>query len=463
VLDYISTLDRARRPPEGGARSLALLGSTGSIGRSTLEVLRLHPEKFHVRALAGARNITLLAAQAAEFRPEYLGLMAEEDIPRLRGLLPAGFCPVILSGREGYERIASLAETEMVLSAQTGAAGLRATYAAAAAGKIIALANKESLVLAGGVLRAACARSGAVILPVDSEHNAVFQCLAEGIAARQDGTGKARAGVSRLILTASGGPFWGKTGEFLKTASPEQALNHPTWSMGAKVTIDSATLMNKGLELIEASHLYGLPMSALEVVVHRESVVHSLVEFCDGAQLAQFGRPDMRIPIAYCLGFPHRLDSGLPGPDLPALGALTFARPDAENFPCLALARRAQERGRGCPVVLNAANEEAVAAFLARRLAFTSIPLIVERCLDEYWGRVAGKTEWKDGPASGNPEAARAMEKDAPDQYADAAGERAAIEEIFALDARARSQAQEIILSTRSGNSDSNLNPKLCL
>jgi 1-deoxy-D-xylulose-5-phosphate reductoisomerase len=447
VVDYISRLDRALEAPEGGARSLALLGSTGSIGRSALEVLRLHPEKFRVRALAGARNITLLAAQAAEFRPEYLGVMAEEDIPRLRGLLPAGFSPVILSGREGYERIASLAEVEMALTAQTGAAGLRATYAAAAAGKIIALANKESLVLAGGVLRAACARSGAVILPVDSEHNAVFQCLAGGIAARRGGN--AQAGVSRLILTASGGPFWGKTRKFLRTASPEQALDHPTWSMGAKVTIDSATLMNKGLELIEASHLYGLPMSALEVVVHRESVVHSLVEFCDGAQLAQFGRPDMRVPIAYCLGFPHRLSSGLPGPDLPALGALTFARPDAENFPCLALARRAQERGRGCPVVLNAANEEAVAAFLARRLAFTSIPLVVERCLDEHSRRIAGEAGRKDGPDFGGPDAGRigAVRQDAPDQYADAAGERAAVDEIFALDARARAQAQEIIES----------------
>jgi 1-deoxy-D-xylulose-5-phosphate reductoisomerase len=452
VLDYISKLDRALVPPEGGARSIALLGSTGSIGRSALEVLRLHPEKFRVRALAGARNIPLLAAQAAEFRPDYLGLMAEDDISRLRGLLPADFNPVILSGREGYERIASLAEAEMVLSAQAGAAGLRATYAAAAAGKIIALANKESLVLAGGVLRAACARSGAVILPVDSEHNAVFQCLAGGIAARRDGTGQTQSGVSRLILTASGGPFWGKTREFLKTASPEQALDHPNWSMGAKVTIDSATLMNKGLELIEAGQLYGLPMSALEVVVHRESVVHSLVEFCDGAQLAQFGRPDMRIPIAYCLGFPHRLGSGLPGPDLPALGALTFARPDAENFPCLALARRAQERGRGCPVVLNAANEEAVAAFLARRLAFTSIPLVVEHCLDEHWERVAGEAGRGDGQVSGlsdaGPEDAGRLGrvgKNAPDRYADAAGERAAVEGIFALDALARSRAKEII------------------
>jgi 1-deoxy-D-xylulose-5-phosphate reductoisomerase len=398
-LRYISALP-VHAWQEKHPRTLAILGSTGSIGRSTLEVLRLQKERFHLAALAGARNIPLLAKQAVEFRPEHLGVLEESSIAELRSLLPPGYTPVIVAGQRGFETLAALPEVSMVLSAQTGAAGLRATFAAVRAGKVIALANKESLVLAGDLIRAACAKSGACILPVDSEHNAIFQCLSGGFigipqppdpdpyrrVAETDiaQTAFAAPWVSRLILTASGGPFFGQSRGSLQKIRPDQALAHPNWNMGAKITNDSATLMNKGLELIEAHHLYGLPLSAIDVLVHKESIIHSLVEYTDGSQLAQLGQPDMRVPIAYCLGWPDRLQTGVPRLDLAALGSLSFARPDERTFPCLGLARQAQEAGRGCPVVLNAANEEAVAAFLERRIGFYGIADVVAEALDAH-------------------------------------------------------------------------------
>jgi len=373
-LRYISSLP-GRAWQEQRPRTLTILGSTGSIGRSALDVLRLQRERFHLAALAGARNIPLLAKQAAEFRPKHLGVLEEASIAELRSLLPAGYTPAIVAGQQGFETLAALPGVSTVLSAQSGAAGLRATFAAVRTGKIIALANKESLVLAGGLIRAACAESGACILPVDSEHNAIFQCLPS---VPWD------AGVSRIILTASGGPFFGWNREALHNVGPEQALAHPNWNMGAKITIDSATLMNKGLEIIEARHLYGLPLSAIDVLVHKESIIHSLVEYTDGSQLAQLGQPDMRVPIAYCLGWPDRLETGAPRLDLTTLGSLSFARPDEQTFPCLGLARQAQEAGRGCPVVLNAANEEAVAAFLERRIGFYAIAAVVAEALEAH-------------------------------------------------------------------------------
>ena len=436
-LRYISSLPdaawRDQRP-----RTLAILGSTGSIGRSALAVLRLQPERFHVSALAGARNIPLLARQASEWKPDHLCVLEPPDIPALRSLLPAGYHPVILAGQEGYETLARLPGVSTVLSAQVGAAGLRATYAAAQAGKAIALANKESLVLAGRLIRSACAASGACILPVDSEHNAIFQCLA-GLLAQESAHPGFRApftpeheyspaaikDIARLILTASGGPFFGNTREELETVTVDQALAHPNWTMGAKITIDSATLMNKGLELIEAHHLYGLPLDALDVIVHRESIIHSLVEFSDGSQLAQLGQPDMRVPIAHCLGWPDRLETGVPRLDLTELASLSFSRPDPGAFPCLALAREALERGNGSPVVLNAANEEAVAAFLDKRIGFHDIPAIVEQCLAVH--------------ASG--------------AYSEhnAASEPDSLEEILALDFEARERARELITRAELG------------
>lgn len=372
MLQYITRL------PSAGwektfPRTVVLMGSTGSIGVNTLRIIERHPDLFRVVALAGGRNISLLAEQAGKWRPPYLGVLTEEGRAALYKALPAGYRPEIVVGPRGYAQLAALSGASTVLSAQMGAAGLRATMAAAQAGKVICLANKESLVLAGGMLRETCARTGAVILPVDSEHNAVFQ----GLRWRDPET------VRRIILTASGGPFRGKTREFLAHVTPEQALKHPNWSMGAKITIDSASMMNKGLEVIEAYHLYGLPLERIGVLVHPQSLVHSLVEFVDGSLIAQAGTPDMRMPIAYCLAWPRCLDAGVPPLDLARCGGLTFEEPDLHSFPCLELACRTIGGSGALPVVLNAANEVAVDAFLAHHIGFLDIPDIIARALGE--------------------------------------------------------------------------------
>lgn len=373
MIDYI-TNPPAKEWQNTWPRSVSLLGSTGSIGSSTLDVIRLHPDRFRVVALAGARNLAKLAAQAIEFRPAYLAVLEEKDIPVLRGLMPGNYSPVITHGSEGYKELATLDEADIILSAQVGAAGLSATAAAAGKGKVIALANKESLVLAGSLIRRLCRENGASILPVDSEHNAIFQCV-------YDSTPKS---VSKIILTASGGPFFGKTQADLEKVTREDALKHPNWTMGAKITIDSATMMNKGLEVIEAFHLYGTPLADIEVLIHRQSIVHSLVSFADGSHLAHLGVPDMRIAIAYCLSFPDRVDPGAKPLDLTALGNLNFNKPDLATFPCLNLAREAQAMNHGAPIVLNAANEIAVEAFLEGCITFTGIPHIVEKALEGH-------------------------------------------------------------------------------
>lgn len=353
-------------------RSLVLLGSTGSIGRSTLEVAAVHPQAFRMVGFACARNVQRLAEQALTWRPPHLAVLDEESAAKLRALLPADYRPRILVGSDGYAELASLPEASTVLSAQVGAAGLAGTLAAALAGKVICLANKESLVLAGELVRRVCARTGAVVLPVDSEHNAIFQCLA--------GRGQE---VDKLILTASGGPFRGWTQEALRGVTPEQALKHPNWSMGAKITIDSATLMNKGLEVIEAFHLYGLPVERIKVLVHPQSVVHSLVEFHDGSQLAQLGTPDMRMAISACLLWPRCVTANVPRLDLTAK-QLTFHDPDETAFPCLGLARQVLENRGGRCVVLNAANEAAVDLFLTGRCAFMDIPRLIAAALEAH-------------------------------------------------------------------------------
>lgn len=353
-------------------RSLVLLGSTGSIGCSTLEVAAAHPQAFRMVGFACARNVQRLAEQALTWRPPHLAVLDDESAAKLRGLLPVDYRPRILVGREGYAELASLPEASTVLSAQVGAAGLDGTLAAALAGKVICLANKESLVLAGDLVRRVCARTGAVVLPVDSEHNAIFQCLA--------GRGQE---VARLILTASGGPFRGWTRDALQSVTREQALKHPNWSMGAKITIDSATLMNKGLEVIEAFHLYGVPVDRIKVLVHPQSVVHSLVEFHDGSQLAQLGTPDMRMAIAACLLWPRCVPVNVHGLDLTAK-PLTFNEPDETAFPCLGLARQVLENRGGRCVVLNAANEAAVDLFLTGRCAFMDIPRLIAAALEAH-------------------------------------------------------------------------------
>ncbi len=360
-------------------RRIALMGCTGSIGCSTLRVLEAWRDsgKFLVEVLAAGRNIALLAEQAAAWRPPYLAVQEAEGpcgIEALRALLPSGYEPEILAGPAAYAALAALPSVDMVLSAQVGAAGLRATVAAAAAGKTICLANKESLVLAGALIRALCARTDAVILPVDSEHCALF----EGMVGRRE------SDIARLVLTASGGPFRTKDEDFIRNARPEDALRHPNWSMGAKITIDSASLMNKGLEVIEACHLYQMDVADVQVLVHPQSIVHSLVELTDGSMMGHFAVPDMRIPIAACLSWPYLLDdrvTGVPLLDLAKAGTLTFEEPRTALFPCLDLARRAFAQRR--TVELNAANEVAVARFLQGDIGFMDIAALVGDVVDE--------------------------------------------------------------------------------
>ncbi|MFH1913861.1 MAG: 1-deoxy-D-xylulose-5-phosphate reductoisomerase [Pseudomonadota bacterium] len=371
---YISPWPQTAKLPNF-PRSVAVLGATGSIGVNALRVMARHPDLFTVTALAGGRNGTLLAEQCARLRPRYAAVLDDAARRELEAGLPTGYSPQILVGPDAFTTLAGLDEVDTVLSSIVGAAGFEPTLAAARAGKLICLANKESLVLGGHIIRAACHASGAVILPVDSEHNALFQGLM-GLDRDDE--------ISRLILTASGGPFRGRNAASLEGVTREQALAHPNWSMGAKISIDSATLMNKGLEVIEACHLYGLPVDMVHVVVHPQSIIHSLVEYVDGSQLAHLGMPDMQVPIAHCLGFPRRLGVDVPRLDLARVGCLTFEEPDLGAVPCLRLAREAFDAGPSHPVVLNAANEVAVAAFLDGRMGFADIPTTIEAALDRH-------------------------------------------------------------------------------
>ena len=353
-------------------RKVALLGSTGSIGVSALDVLGRLRDRFRVVALAaGGGRLEELARQARDVRPALVAVPGEDDAARLRVLL-AGQSIEVVAGEEGLVRAAAGSGADLVIAAIVGAAGLVPTLAAVRAGLTVALANKEALVAAGEVMTRAARESGATLLPVDSEHNAIHQCLRAGRADE----------VRRIVLTASGGPFRGRTPGELATVTPEEALRHPTWEMGPKITIDSATLMNKGLEVIEARWLFGLPPGAIDVVIHPQSVVHSMVEFRDGSIVAQLGTPDMRHPIQYALTYPERLDAPAERLDLLAASPLVFEPPDPETFRCLALAYRALEAGGDAPARLNAANEVAVEAFLAGRIPFDRIPAVLERVLE---------------------------------------------------------------------------------
>ena len=360
-------------------RRVALLGATGSIGVSALAVMAEHPDRYEVVGLAGATNVARLAEQAAAWRPPVLAVIDEDRAQALAALLPADYRPEILTGPSGYAAMAAQPEVDLVLSAIVGAAGLLPTLAAVAAGKIVALANKESLVLAGDCIRDLARRTGAVILPVDSEHNAVFQAL--GGASLPD-----LPLVEKLVLTASGGPFRGRSREELDAVTPAMALAHPNWSMGPKISVDSATLMNKGLEVIEACRLYGLPVTQVDVVVHPQSIVHSLAQLHDGSLLAHLGPPDMRVAIAYCLGFPDRLSLSVPRVDLIKLASLTFEAPREDAFPCLGLARQALLAGPSHTVVLNAANDVAVDLFLNGALPFPGIAAAIAAALDDHAG-----------------------------------------------------------------------------
>jgi len=356
---------------------VAVLGSTGSIGESTLDVLARHPERFRVVALAANRNAGKLAQQVIQWKPDYAALADEAAARELKDRLSrAGVTTEVLSGEHAATELASLPEAHYVMAGIVGAAGLRSTLAAAQSGKRVLLANKEALVMAGPLLIAAARAGGATLLPVDSEHSAIFQCLPPGTRA-----GEAPEGVRRVLLTASGGPFLEWTREALAAATPDQACAHPNWVMGRKISVDSATLMNKGLELIEACLLFGLAPDRVEVVVHRQSIVHSLVEYVDGSVLAQLGSPDMRTPIAHALAWPQRLASGVEFLDLIRTARLEFCAPDVERFRCLALAQAAARAGGLQPAILNAANEVAVQAFLDRQLNFPDIASVIEAVL----------------------------------------------------------------------------------
>ncbi|OQX19223.1 MAG: 1-deoxy-D-xylulose-5-phosphate reductoisomerase [Desulfobulbaceae bacterium A2] len=352
-------------------KCLSLLGSTGSIGTNVLAVVRQFPDKYRIGGLAAGRNLALLQQQIIEFSPQCVSVAEREDAVQLAALLPSGFGERIFWGEEGLCRVATLAATDMVVSAVVGAVGLLPTLEAIRAGKDLALANKETLVMAGRLVMHAVAEHGVRLLPVDSEHNAIFQALEAG--RRED--------VHRIILTASGGPFRTLPAADLVQVSPAQALAHPTWSMGRKISIDSATLMNKGLEVIEARWLFDMEVDHIEVLVHPQSVVHSLVEFIDGSVMAQLGIPDMRIPITCALSWPERQPLGLSRLDLTRCGPLHFEPPDLGRFPALGLAYDAVRAGGLMPTVLNAANEVAVEAFLAHRIRYVDIAAVVEDCL----------------------------------------------------------------------------------
>jgi 1-deoxy-D-xylulose-5-phosphate reductoisomerase len=354
-------------------KTLSLLGSTGSIGCNVLDVVRSFPDQYQVCGLAAGRNITKLCEQVLEFQPDCISVAEEEDAEILRKELPSRFRDNILFGTEGSQEVAAFSSADMTISAIVGAAGLLPTLAAIEAGKDIGLANKETLVMAGKLVMDLCSRKKVKLLPVDSEHSAIFQSLEAGC---QDD-------VKKIILTASGGPFREKSYEELKTVTPAQALNHPNWDMGQKISIDSATLMNKGLEVIEAKWLFDMSVDSIDVVVHPQSIVHSLVEFQDGSVIAQLGIPDMRIPIAYALSYPRRLKMDLPGLNLAQCSSLEFHEPDYERFPALSLAFEAIEHGGVLPAVLNAANEVAVAAFLAAEISFLDIAKTVAKVMEK--------------------------------------------------------------------------------
>lgn len=361
-------------------QTLTILGSTGSIGVSTLDVLARHPDRFRVYALAGHTQVAKLAEQCQQHRPQFAVVADEQHAAQLRELLQQiNSQTQVLHGAQALIDIATAAEVSGVMCAIVGAAGLPSALAAARCGKTIYLANKETLVVSGNLFMNAAQENGAKILPIDSEHNAIFQVLP------RDFSGSLNVhGIESIVLTASGGSFLHTDLAQLPHITPAQAVKHPNWSMGQKISVDSSTMMNKGLELIEAHHLFNCPPDKLEVVIHPQSIIHSMVRYADGSVLAQMGNPDMRTPIAYCLGLPERIDSGVGKLDFSQINALTFAEPDFARFPCLKLAYDAMNAGGSAPCVLNAANEVAVAAFLREQIRFTDIAKVVEHALSQH-------------------------------------------------------------------------------
>ncbi|GHU24768.1 1-deoxy-D-xylulose 5-phosphate reductoisomerase [Betaproteobacteria bacterium] len=358
-------------------QQITILGATGSIGGSTLDVVHRHRQRYAVFALTASTQVDRLAGLCQRFNPKYAVMADTASAERLRRILhEAGNQTEVLAGAEALAEVSSATEVDIVMSAIVGAAGLKPTLAAVRAGKKVLLANKETLVMSGALFMDEVAKSGAVLLPIDSEHNAVFQALPHDYQSNPDA-----AGVRRILLTASGGPFRNTPLDQLEQVTPEQACAHPTWQMGKKISVDSATMMNKGLEVIEAHWLFAVPPQRIEVIVHPQSVIHSMVDYVDGSVVAQLGYPDMRIPIAHALAWPERIASGVSALDLFDIGTVSFERPSFERFPCLGLAYQSLQRGGLAPAVLNAANEEAVAAFLGRKLGFRAITEVITATL----------------------------------------------------------------------------------
>lgn len=362
---------------------ISILGATGSIGSSTLDVIRLHPERYRVVGLSGVSQLDKLFDLCCEFRPQLVCVAQKDGDNFAQRLYDAGLSTQVLTGQDGLCTLASDDMVDKVVCAIVGAAGLRSTLAAVQAGKIVLLANKESLVMAGSLVMRTAQQMGAVILPIDSEHNAIFQCLPTAVQADSTTIHQSKFGIRQLWLTASGGGFLHASYDEMTKASVADALKHPNWSMGQKITIDSATMMNKGLELIEACHLFNLPANNINIAIHPQSIIHSMVEYTDGSILAQLGTPDMRTPIAYALAYPERIDSGVRPLDLFTMSSLQFIRPDMDKFVCLALAYQAMTLGGGATIILNAANEVAVAAFLAEQIRLTDIARIISASLDD--------------------------------------------------------------------------------
>ena len=361
------------------ARGVTILGATGTIGVNTLNVLAMHPADFTVVALTGNTQVERMFEQCVKFVPQKAVMLDEQAAAQLRAKIDAAGLPIeVLSGAAGLAQVASLPQTDIVMAAIVGAAGLLPTLSAIRAGKRVLLANKEPLVMSGPLCVQEALKAGAELLPIDSEHNAIFQCMPPSYR-----TGEPHAGVRRVLLTCSGGPFRETPAAALAHVTPEQACAHPNWVMGRKISVDSATLMNKGLELIEACALFDVAPDQVEIVVHPQSVIHSMVEYVDGSVLAQMGNPDMRTPIAHALAWPERMESGVSSLDLFQVARLDFERPDSTRFPCLALAYAAARSGGTAPAILNAANEVAVAAFLARRIRFTDIARVIAAVLDD--------------------------------------------------------------------------------
>jgi 1-deoxy-D-xylulose-5-phosphate reductoisomerase len=355
-------------------KNLSLLGSTGSIGVQVLKLVKAYPDRFRVVGLSAGKNMNRFREQILFFKPKAVSVATEKEIEELSREGFPGYPLQVYCGEEGHVKLATLEEAEIVVSAMIGAVGLRPTLAAIRAQKTVALANKESLVMAGALMMEECRKNGTPILPVDSEHSAIFQVL----------QGQDRKSLRRLILTASGGPFWHYTLDEMADITDLQALNHPKWKMGPKITIDSATLMNKGLEVMEAHWLFGVPLDKIEILIHPQSIIHSMIEFHDGSFLAQMGLPDMALPIAYALSYPERLPLDQPPLDLTACSGLTFFPPDLDRFPCLRLALEAARIGGTMPVVLNAANEMAVSFFLKNMIQYQDIPVLIAEIMEQH-------------------------------------------------------------------------------